>query len=93
MNLPNSSEPAFLAIDGAPSGEQATGRGPAASAGSTIAKVHCACGMPRFPTADGPALFSRAWHVEHRLQHCEAFPELDEGSRRNLDNNIRWASL
>jgi hypothetical protein len=57
-----------------------------------VSDRYCSCGYARFPTPDEPPPFSLEWHVEHRFLHCMAFPEMDEVSRRNLDDFVRWAS-
>lgn len=75
----------------APSGRARGGLPPSISPG-TISERSCSCGMPRFPALYDPIPFTLAWHVAHRTRHLEAFPNLDAGSRRNLDDFIRWAS-
>jgi len=91
VTLPQPVEPTVASGEAPDRGLARDGSGPPAAVSGAIPSL-CACGMPRIPTEDGPTLFGRDWHVAHRLRHCEAFPNLDDGIRRNLDQFIRWAS-
>jgi hypothetical protein len=48
----------------------------------------CSCG---FTAPETLARFSAEWHRQHRACHLEAFPELDDRSRSNLDAIVDWA--
>lgn len=52
-------------------------------------EVACPCGMTN---EAGQVPFSREWHIAHRECHLKAFPDLDVGSRLNLDLFVEWAS-
>ena len=52
----------------------------------------CPCGMNRKPAEGLLHLFTLEWHVAHRERHLAAFPNLDIGSRVNLDEFVRRAS-
>jgi hypothetical protein len=51
-----------------------------------VSGASCPCG---FVCWDAP--FSAQWHTDHRDHHLAAFPEVDEGTKRNLADFIRWA--
>lgn len=46
----------------------------------------CPCGFNRVGDA-----FSAAWHEEHRAHHLATFPDVDDGTRRNLAQFVREA--
>jgi fatty acid desaturase len=51
--------------------------------------LDCACGFgSRFDL--GP--FSQQWYSAHRDHHLETFPDVDEGTRRNLTDAIERAA-
>lgn len=55
----------------------------------SVSLLDCSCGFgPRFDLV----VFSPEWHAAHRDQHLRSFPDVDEGTRRNLDDFIVWAA-
>lgn len=52
----------------------------------------CPCGMRLKPEEGQPTPFTLEWHIAHRERHLAVFPQVDEGTRRNLDLFVEWAS-
>ncbi len=46
----------------------------------------CPCGFVRWEDA-----FSAQWHRDHRDHHLATFPDVDEGTKRNLSRFIAYA--
>lgn len=47
--------------------------------------------MPHFPKQGWPDTFTVEWHVMHKEVHMREFPDVDQGTIRNLDHAIDWA--
>ena len=49
----------------------------------------CPCGITN--VADGSVAYSMQWHIVHERTHTSAFPNVDEVTRSNLADAIRFA--